>query len=238
MSIIADAEEFRKVLKNFIKNLKSYSNNCQNQINQQPAVSSYKTTKEARILVVSSNDTVVKSLETLRQSITDAIEVYKIKIGQMYSKRFLGIKHTHRQSRRLTKLFKKAYSDLCKAQGVKEGEGSAAGNLTDLTPAQITYRDEVTKIYRGAREYEQTRLNDIQQFLIKFMEAVHSTPHVGGLNQIYQELLAKIQEKQNTTSDLDFWAKIHGIPLVATQVSTRQNSRAPITTAGNDPIHM
>ena len=206
MGIIADMKAFRKLLKKTMKNLNSYSKRCQSRINRQSPVSSYHTIREAQILTVKSTETDAESLENLRQLIKNEIEFYQTAVNRMYVRNWPRLTRVHYQSKQLEKSFMDEYSKLSKAREGKSGQGTSSD-------AEKTYRENLTRMYRQGRKFEEERLNAIRNVLVSFVKAIHSVPHIGGLNQSYQELINKIGGPQSTQGDLDFWARTYGISL-------------------------
>jgi hypothetical protein len=68
------------------------------------------------------------------------------------------------------------------------------------------YRKKATEIYKQCRELEKERLDQIQNILIQFIEAIHSSEYSNEQDALYEDLLSNIKSQQDSLIDLDFWA--------------------------------
>ena len=92
----------------------------------------------------------------------------------------------------------------------------------DQAKEQEVYREKAMKIYEQCRILEQERLDLIRQTLIDFIRAYYSTEYTLKQNTIYEELLVNIESQQNTSKDLDFWAKTYKV-FVSTDAAATIN---------------
>jgi hypothetical protein len=88
---------------------------------------------------------------------------------------------------------------------------------------QETYRKKATEIYQRCRELEKERLDQIQNTLIQFTEAIHSSEYSNEQDQIYEDLLSNIKSQQDTLVDLDFWARTYRVHVSTKSISSEMN---------------
>ncbi|CAF3522542.1 unnamed protein product [Rotaria sp. Silwood1] len=76
---------------------------------------------------------------------------------------------------------------------------------------QEIYRKSAIDIYQRCRRLEKERLDLIRKTLIKFIKTAFSFENVSAQSQIYEALSSMLQNQQNTSEDLDFWARNYGV---------------------------
>jgi hypothetical protein len=85
------------------------------------------------------------------------------------------------------------------------------------------YRKKATEIYKQCRELEKERLDQIQNILIQFIEAIHSSEYSNEQDALYEDLLSNIKSQQDTLVDLDFWARTYRVHVSTKSISSEMN---------------
>ena len=136
------------------------------------------------------------------------------------------------EAKRAADEFQQAAVDVEKAQYSKSSSKSklakAEGHLTSarialtvsndtvarteeqLEREQDIYRERAMEIFEKCQTYEQERLDLIRETLIKFVQAMHSSEYSEMIDDIFENLLDDIKNKQSTSDDLRFWAEAYG----------------------------
>jgi len=65
--------------------------------------------------------------------------------------------------------------------------------------------------------------HQIQQTVIKFIQAVHSSEYSNEQNSIYEDLLLNINSQQDSVEDLDFWARTYRVNVLTESISSELN---------------
>jgi archaellum component FlaC len=88
---------------------------------------------------------------------------------------------------------------------------------------QENYLQKARAIYYQCRELEKERLDQIQETLIKFSQAAHTSEYSAGQDAIFDDLIAKIKTEQDSTEDLDFWAQTYHVEIFTKSISSETN---------------
>ncbi|CAF1217784.1 unnamed protein product [Rotaria sp. Silwood1] len=234
-------QDYCNLLRENITSLTSYSRRWICRIEQQPLLSSYKTTKDVQLEIVRTPERHVELIKARVEKIEQIIATYTTEVEKMYPRALFGVTHKHYRMKATKNLFKAAYSSLSelsdKLKELQEQETRAKSALNDndgqsqtrqqeilkdireeierIKPAydreKESYRERATKIYQECRELEKERLDLIRKTLIKFIKAAFSFENVSAQRQIYEDLSSMLQNQQNTSEDLDFWARHYGV---------------------------
>ncbi|UJR15327.1 hypothetical protein I4U23_002279 [Adineta vaga] len=88
---------------------------------------------------------------------------------------------------------------------------------------QETYQQKAMEIYQECREYEKERLDQIQEVLISFAQAAHTSDYSAGQDVIFDDLIEHIKTKQNSIEDLNFWAETYHVNLRKKSTASEKN---------------
>ncbi|CAF3675296.1 unnamed protein product [Rotaria sordida] len=94
---------------------------------------------------------------------------------------------------------------------------------------QEIYRVRATKIYEECRILEQERLDLIGETLIKFSEIAFSSEYLTEQDEIYEDLMSKLQTQRNSLKDLNFWAQTYGVYGSTTSLSSQISHNGSIS---------
>ncbi|CAF1420240.1 unnamed protein product [Rotaria sp. Silwood1] len=234
-------QDYCNLLRENITSLTSYSRRWICRIEQQPLLSSYNTTKEVQLKIVRTPERHVELMKASVEKIQQIIATYTTEVEKMYPRALFRITHRHHRTDVMKNLFKAAYSSLfdlsnklkelhkqetIAKRALNDNDGQSQTRQQEILKAitekierteraydreKVIYRERATNIYQECRELEKERLDLIRKTLIKFIKAAFSFENVSAQRQIYEDLSSMLQNQQNTSEDLDFWARHYGV---------------------------
>ena len=108
-------QEYNTLLKTFIESLNSYSNKWKSKLKHQSTISSYNTTKQSQMQLLSSPVKFGDLTQTRCDAIDQVISYFRKQIDRLYPGERFGTVHKHYRTDSMKKKFKDAHAPVVKA---------------------------------------------------------------------------------------------------------------------------
>ena len=156
MDLLEYMQDYQDLLGEVVKLHKAFAKKWKSQIQKQPSISSYSTTRRAQLRTIRSSESIVPHVEALRTSIAEVITDLKRQVDRLYTNRGVGRTPKHHRSDELRNAFKSARSSVKhlseeletwrgKAKRAQEEEDQAALQFEQLEYAGSTSKSKLAK---------------------------------------------------------------------------------------------
>jgi chromosome segregation ATPase len=170
LNIIKLLRELLDLLKGFASNLNLYSKRWKNQINEQPSISVYHTTKSAQIQMIEAPENHAKHINDLCAAIQRVIDEYRRQVNEMYPRARFGKTHKHYRTDEMKRSFKTARQPLQNVldqiDELKNKKKQASKALetaeTEYENLRLDSRTTQNKLKRADQDV-QKRINELEE---------------------------------------------------------------------------